>query len=47
MEYNYFVVKYLPWSNAPLGVFMDLIAPTQAYQWRAAVTSFEDRSLGL
>lgn len=33
MKYNYPVVTYILWSNAPLGVFMNIIAPIQARQW--------------
>lgn len=42
MEYNYFVVKYLPWSNAPLGVFMDLIVSYTSLSVVLAVTSCEE-----
>lgn len=33
MKYNYSVVTYILWSNAPLGVFMNIIALIQACQW--------------
>lgn len=33
MKYNYSLVTYILWSNAALGVFMNIIAPIQSCQW--------------
>lgn len=46
MKYNYSLVKYLSWSNVPLGEFTGLIAPHRPVGGGAAVTSFENEECG-